>query len=166
MLLSDNTLNQLLKYFYYDVETYEGLTTREKEIITPEQFKTIRDTITNKETDQLKTKIKLDKPSENRGGGLVGYVDMSHENLVSTFGKYSVPTDEYKTDYEVYFELDGVVISLYNYKDGINYNGEDGTPTEDITEWHIGSDDVKAVTILKEYLSQEKIEHDDIRSLR
>lgn len=43
MKLSDETLKQLLRYFYYDVETYEGLTTRERGILTPEQFKDIRE---------------------------------------------------------------------------------------------------------------------------
>lgn len=80
------------------------------------------------------------------GSYLQGRIDASYSDLCRVFGK---PTtgDSYKTDanWNVLFQ-DGHVATIYNYKDGINYNGtEDGTPTELIRDWHIGGFTQKAV---------------------
>jgi hypothetical protein len=68
---------------------------------------------------------------------LVGYIDISYDRLVEKFGE---PTegDGYKVDAEWLLDIDGEFVTIYNYKDGVNYNGPEGTPVEDITDWHIG----------------------------
>jgi hypothetical protein len=40
-------------------------------------------------------------------------------------------------EWEIEFE-DGKVATIYNYKDGKNYNGKSGLPKRKITDWHIG----------------------------
>lgn len=73
------------------------------------------------------------------GTCLQGYVDISYEKLVNAFGEPE-EGDGYKTDAEwvLRFE-DSTVATIYNYKDGVNYNGpEEGIPTELIEDWHIG----------------------------
>ena len=47
-----------------------------------------------------------------------------------------------KVDAEWGILFDGVIFTIYNYKDGINYLGEvEGIPTQFITDWHLGGND-------------------------
>lgn len=71
------------------------------------------------------------------GTYLNGYLTASYEDLVNLLGKPG-NGDGYKVDAEWTLTVRGKVLSIYNYKDGINYNGDEGTPTEEITDWHIG----------------------------
>lgn len=84
---------------------------------------------------------------------LQGYVDTTYKKLVDAFGE---PTgnDGYKTDaeWDLVFE-DGTVASIYNYKDGKNYNGDDGMDVENITDWHIGGYNKLAVERVTELLT-------------
>lgn len=79
------------------------------------------------------------------GGCLQGYICAKYNDLKKLFGK---PTDGdgYKVDAEwsILFE-DGTSATIYNYKNGKNYNGENGTPKTKITEWNIGGNNSKAV---------------------
>ena len=72
------------------------------------------------------------------GSHLIGYVDADYSALVNLFGK---PTlyDDYKSDAEwiLNFE-DNTCATIYNYKDGVNYLGDEGKQAFEITEWHIG----------------------------
>ena len=72
------------------------------------------------------------------GSSLVGYVNTTYSKLVE---KFNEPTnaDGYKIDAEWKIEFpDGEIATIYNYKDGKNYNGSEGLEVEEITEWHIG----------------------------
>lgn len=72
------------------------------------------------------------------GTSLQGYIDISYERLVQMLGQPEAG-DEYKVDAEwiVRFD-DGTVATIYNWKDGKNYNGDEGLDVEQITDWHIG----------------------------
>jgi len=72
------------------------------------------------------------------GTHLQGYIETTYARLVEVFGKPHFEGDGYKVDAEWVLETPAGVATIYNYKDGKNYNGEDGTPTELITDWHIG----------------------------
>lgn len=68
--------------------------------------------------------------------------------LVAVFGPPG-PSDAYKSDAEwvIRFEPDAsspVIATIYNWKDGPNYLGEDGTPPHLITNWHIGGYTINA----------------------
>ena len=94
------------------------------------------------------------KKVESCGTGLVGYVHTTYKKLKEIFGK---PTngDEYKIDaeWEIEFE-DGKVATVYNYKDGKNYNGRDGMPKTKITNWHIGGNCHEVVGRIQEILGE------------
>jgi len=79
------------------------------------------------------------------GTHLQGKVIVDYPLLKKLFGK-PTPSDEDKSDaeWEVEFE-DGVVATIYNYKDGKNYKGKEGIATTKLTNWHIGGKDQKAV---------------------
>lgn len=85
---------------------------------------------------------------------LQGYVDVSYHELLDKFGEPTVG-DEYKIDaeWEILFD-DGKVGTIYNWKDGKNYNGASGMDVEDITDWHIGGHDNDVVGRLKTILGK------------
>lgn len=82
----------------------------------------------------------------NVGGTcLVGEIVVSYKILKRVFGQ-PTGSDGYKSDaeWEIEFE-DGEVATIYNYKDGKNYNGRSGLPKTKITNWHIGGKDKEVV---------------------
>jgi hypothetical protein len=70
---------------------------------------------------------------------LQGHIQTTYAILVATFGEPQGGYDDYKCDCEWNIKFaDGVVVSIYNWKNGKNYCGEEGLALEDITEWNIG----------------------------
>ena len=86
-----------------------------------------------------------DPNSDTDGTGLKGYMTATYAKLMEMFG-YPCQGDGYKIDakWEIKFE-DDTVATIYNWKNGKNYNGADGIPREEITEWHIGGYDDKSI---------------------
>lgn len=74
------------------------------------------------------------------GSSLAGYIKVAYAKLVDLLGQPNAGNDGYKTDAEWELTINGKVLTIYNYKDGVNYNGEeDGIPLASITDWHIGA---------------------------
>ena len=102
---------------------------------------------------------------EDTGGTyLQGHIDTTYENIVSVLGKQHHNGDDYKTDAEwnIKFE-DGTIATLYNWKNGKNYCGEEGCELEDITEWNIGGHSPRARDLLFSLLN--KSDHTFLESL-
>lgn len=95
-------------------------------------------------------------PDDAGGTFLQGELDISYQELCSVFGKPHSNGDGYKVDAEWILQFntpDGpVVATIYNYKDGKNYNGRNGTATSRIREWHIGGKDEQVVTLVRQAL--------------
>lgn len=73
------------------------------------------------------------------GTHLQGYITADYDELTAVFGEPTSDGDGYKVDAE--WDLvfaDGTVATIYNWKNGHNYLGEEGLPPECITRWHIG----------------------------
>jgi hypothetical protein len=100
----------------------------------------------------MKFKTHNDKEVNTGGTSLVGTIDINFNKLFEVFGE-PTGSDGYKSDaeWEIEFE-DGTVGTIYNWKDGINYNGDDGTPTEEITHWHIGGNSKEVISKIKSVL--------------
>jgi hypothetical protein len=66
--------------------------------------------------------------------------------------------DNYKSDaeWQVQFD-DGTVATIYNWKNGRNYCGDEGTPTHLIREWHIGGYSGDAVDLVKTAIRNKTI---------
>lgn len=74
------------------------------------------------------------------GTSLQGHIDAKYSELVDLFGK-PFCGDNYKTDAEWIVKFaDGTLSTIYNYKNGKNYCGDEGMATEQITDWHIGGE--------------------------
>jgi len=102
---------------------------------------------------------------EDTGGTyLQGHIDTTYENIVSVLGKQHHNGDDYKTDAEwnIKFE-DGTIATLYNWKNGKNYCGDEGCELEDITEWNIGGHSPRARDLLFSLLN--KSDHTFLESL-
>lgn len=82
---------------------------------------------------------------EFHGTSLQGEITATFKELSAIFGKPH-DGDGYKVDAEWDIRFgDGTVATVYNWKDGKNYNGSEGLPVEQIKEWHVGGIDRKAV---------------------
>jgi hypothetical protein len=78
------------------------------------------------------------------GTSYVGVIDVDYKKLKNTFGTPS-KGDNYKVDAEWVLQFsDGVVATIYNYKDGINYLGREGLRKTQIKNWHVGGHDQRA----------------------
>lgn len=98
---------------------------------------------------------------DTNGTCLQGEVEATYEELTNLFGAPH-GGDGYKVDaeWEIKFD-DGRVATIYNWKDGRNYCGEQGTPVEQIAEWHVGGDNpmvVQRVQILLDLHREGKSE--------
>jgi len=88
------------------------------------------------------------------GTSLVGYITCNYEHIVKVFGEPS-EGDGYKVDAEWDIKWnDGTVSTIYNWKNGNNYN-EDGTRTESIVEWNVGGKESKALEYVLTYLGDK-----------
>jgi hypothetical protein len=95
-----------------------------------------------------------DKSIDCNGTHLQGSITATYAELKALFGKPH-DGDGYKVDAEWEIEFaDGTVATIYNWKDGKNYNGSSGLPKTKITDWHIGGNDKKAIQKLKELLRE------------
>lgn len=120
---------------------------REQAVYTPKPKEKIMQYITHNEDDSI---------SVNGTHGL-GHIHATYAQLVGTFGEpLKEGFDDYKSDAEwiVQFE-DGLVATIYNWKNGFNYCGsEDGTPTAQIKDWNIGGNDAVVIAYIKDALKE------------
>lgn len=90
-----------------------------------------------------------DQNADISGTHLQGYVTTTYQKLVETFGAHD-DGDGYKQDAQwILIFHDGTLATVYNYKDGKNYMGAEGDSVENITDWHIGGENLKAVEYVK-----------------
>jgi len=83
------------------------------------------------------------------GTSLRGHFQMPYAKLVELIGEPNDKIDGYKTDVGWAFDRDGVVATIYNWKNGPNYTG--GGSIEGLDEWNVGghsSDAMDVVSLL------------------
>ena len=99
--------------------------------------------------------IIVGNPVEVNGTCLQGEITISYEQLLKVFGEETSNGDGYKVDAEWAGIIDGHVFTIYNWKDGKNYNGSEGMEIEDITDWHIGGKSKEVVALLTTYITNK-----------
>lgn len=80
-----------------------------------------------------------DFPAINiEGTSLQGHIEATYLELVGLFGQ-AMPGDGFKVDaeWQIMFE-NGRVATIYNWKNGPAYMGEQGTPVTQINFWNVG----------------------------
>lgn len=105
----------------------------------------------------METKLKFithndDDLIDINGTSYQGTITANYIDLVDVFGD-PLDGDNYKTDAEwiVKFtcgEME-VVATIYNWKDGKSYCGDDGLDVTDICEWNVGGYDANAFLWVK-----------------
>ena len=82
---------------------------------------------------------------QTNGMHLQGHIQANYADLVDTFGQPH-NLEGYKTDaeWDVCF-ADGTRATIYNWKNGKNYCGENGLELHEIQDWNIGGFDKFAV---------------------
>ncbi|MBC8427839.1 MAG: hypothetical protein H8D94_00045 [Candidatus Pelagibacter sp.] len=90
---------------------------------------------------------------ETIGTHLQGYINTDYNRLVELFGKPSEFIDGYKTDVEwaIKFE-DGTISTIYNWKNGKNYLGNDGLNVSDMDEFNVGGFDINSLINIKDLI--------------
>ena len=91
------------------------------------------------------------------GTHLQGHINVEYSVLKKIFGKPTLG-DEYKTDaeWEILFE-DGTVATIYNWKNGKNYLGRNGTAKTKITHWNVGGNSKEVVERIQEVLKSNLV---------
>ena len=72
------------------------------------------------------------------GTSFQGYVNAHYNQLVEMFGEPYTNPDNYKTDVEWIVSTPHGPATIYNYKNGRSYLGENGLALEVMDEWHVG----------------------------
>ena len=93
------------------------------------------------------------KRVNTNGTCLQGEFCFPYSWMVDLLGEPNDVSDGYKTDVEWSFERDGVVATIYNWKDGPNYTGSGRV--EDLKEWHIGGHDQRAIELIRSLMTGE-----------
>jgi len=99
----------------------------------------------------------------NIGTCLQGYLNCDYQTLIEVFGHpLHSGFDNYKTDAEWHVRFaDQSVATIYNWKNGYNYLGTAGHPTEKIRDWNVGGFDKHSVdrikSAIKEYVDAKSL---------
>jgi len=108
-------------------------------------------------------KIKSINKASQVGTCLQDYIEVSYDKIVEKYGEPTVG-DGYKIDANWVIEWsDGKVGTIYNWKNGINYLGEDGLETHKIKEWNIGGMDKTVAKRIRDDLLNAWPIFDEIR---
>lgn len=92
------------------------------------------------------------------GTSFCGYVLSTYEQLLQAFGEPTSSGDGYKIDVEWIVDTPHGVATIYNYKNGRAYMGEEGLGLDQIFEWHVGSKNNKSYEWVKQKLQKQVIE--------
>ena len=96
-------------------------------------------------------------PLSTDGNYFQRHMDISYQDIVAKLGNPHHEGDCYKTDaeWELGFidkEGNGLVATIYNWKNGRNYLGAEGLSPEFIDHWHIGGHSGEVFPLVKELL--------------
>lgn len=113
----------------------------------------------------MKYQILKDWP-DGYSTSLQGYLNITYKEITDKLGKPVEDFDDYKSDAEWRVMFDGgTYATIYNYKDGKNYLGAEGTPKTKITEWHIGGEGQLARDLVEMLFGIVPMEFEEVEEL-
>ena len=86
-----------------------------------------------------------------------GFLITTYDTLLGFFGEpmKDITFLDNKIDAQFVIKFkDGLIATIYNWKDGQNYLGRDGKQVENIKKWYIGSHNIIVVNRIKKILGQ------------
>ena len=100
--------------------------------------------------------MKINAHDTNTNGTcLQGYINCTYDDITEVFG-YPLSIDflDQKIDAEWDIEFkDGTVATIYNWKNGKSYLGDQGLNLCDITQWNIGGHNKSAVKLVQDAIN-------------
>lgn len=99
-----------------------------------------------------------DYMKKRTGTSFKGYLLATYQDLVTIFGEPITHTENYKVDAEWIIDTPHGVATIYNYKNGKAYLGDEGVPVEAICEWHVGGRNIEAYSWVKNEVIARKID--------
>lgn len=88
------------------------------------------------------------------GTSFRGYVLSTYKQLRQAFGEPTSSGDGYKIDVEWIIDTPHGVATIYNYKNGQAYLGEQGLSLNQIFEWHVGGKNNKSYEWVKQKMQK------------
>jgi hypothetical protein len=86
---------------------------------------------------------------------LQGYIQCNYVNLCAMFGApVTKGLDKSDAEWSIKFD-DGQVATIYNWKNGKNYNGDAGMATHNIIHWHVGGKSPAVVERIEQLILQQ-----------
>lgn len=82
-----------------------------------------------------------------------GCVTSSYGNLVKKLGEPKERFGDYKSDVEWEVQTPYGVATVYNWKDGKSYLGEEGMDVVEITDWNIGAHNRESAEYVRSLIS-------------
>ena len=79
---------------------------------------------------------------------LQGEIHIGFYDLVDIFGDPEDVSSTGKSDVQWSIEIDGVVATIYNWKNGPAYTGDDSIEVERIHDWNIGGHTQSTVSLV------------------
>ena len=111
----------------------------------------------NNEGEPMEYQTHNDVIIETSGTSLVGEIKLDYYDILNRLGnpvKFG-GGNKVSAEWEIEF-YDGTVATLYNWKNGRNYCGEDGLELHQIDEWHVGGFNGKALDKVNELFKGEE----------
>ena len=107
-------------------------------------------------TTLLRFKTHNDTDIDVNGTSHQGEISETFDNLLKVFGTPMGTSDDDKVDVEwnIMFN-DGVVATIYNWKNGPASMGVNGTNPVDITNWNVGGKTISAIYDIEEILENK-----------
>lgn len=106
-----------------------------------------------------RTETDWDAMMTSNGTSFQGEMFAKYHRLVELFGKPHEHFDDYKCDAAWHVEFDdGVIATIYNWKNGRNYCGFDAPHVEDIVEWNIGGFNLEAARRIQQLCKPEPLD--------
>ena len=90
-----------------------------------------------------------DTLKSREGTSFKGYLLANYNDLVSVFSWPITNIDDCKIDAEWIIKTPFGIATIYNYKDGKSYLGDDGLDFINICEWHVGGKNTETYVYIK-----------------
>lgn len=90
-----------------------------------------------------------EEDTEIMGTSYQGEMVISYADIVAKIGKPTSKGDNYKVSAEWDIYTPYGMGTIYDYKECKKYCGKNGTPTKEITMWHIGGSNIETARYIK-----------------
>lgn len=114
----------------------------------------------------IKAHVHENGSSKANGTSLLEYINITYAELCDLFGEPLGPSSDNKVAAEWHVSLyeqgsdwtgpEDAFVTIYNYKDGRNYDPQNGLNVQDITSWHVGGKSPIHAHILEEFIGQQE----------